>query len=204
MHKPFFLLFFAFYCHLLVAQSTKIAPSVLKDANRETYGFIANAGQFTNLESKPVTDILYGTYIGHCGIFVSEKGISYLNYRLKNKGLTASGIHKNNLYADTLVYDLERVDVVLVNAKIDKDKIETRKTENNNTAYHYYTPDKNKEALFAQEELIFKNVYPSIDWVLQITNGDTGLTRLKYSFIVRKGGDIRDINYVTLLMYHLK
>ena len=158
-------------------------------------GFVKNGGQFTDEKNNEVRDIIYGTTIGNCGIYITRNGLSYINYKIKSKNPKI--ILKKNKLADTVVnykYDIERIDINLQDALIfPENAIEV--ISGNEVEYNFYTADNGSgiTGLHLCEQIIFKNVYPDIDWCLQFVTNEAGKTMLKYNFIVRPGGDVRNI-----------
>ena len=158
-------------------------------------GFVKNAGQFTDEKNNPVKNILYGTHIGECGIFITDKGLSYINYKIVSKALKS--IPEKNKKNDAITqfrYNIERVDISLLKASISLENA-TEIFANSSVTYNYYTTSytTGNTSLRVCREITFKNVYPDIDWVVQFATDSAGATKLKYNFIIRPGGNTANI-----------
>lgn len=160
-------------------------------------GFVKNAGQFTDENGASVQSILYGAHIGTCGIFITSKGLSYINYRLKSK--KSSPVTASRTAYDTIqdyIIDIERTDVTLEHAMVQEANAEMLYDKASRVSYNYYTAA-NKTGtvgLHAYGEIKFKNVYPFIDWCVQLTEDTAGHQTVKYNFIIRAGGDAGNIS----------
>ena len=156
-------------------------------------GFVKNAGQFTDEKNNPVNNILYGTRIGQCGIFITDKGLSYINYKIVKELRSIPVKNKKNTIT-RFNYDIERVDISLLNASISLENA-TEVFADRNVRYNYYTTGYNTGniGLHICKEIVFKNVYPDIDWEVQFVTDSTGKTKLKYNFIIRPGGNATNI-----------
>lgn len=188
------------FCLLLVkgfAQSDIKHNSSAQFAKHiEPGGFIKNSGQFTNERNEAVRDVFYGTHIGSCGIFITNKGLSYINYKVKGQQ-TALAASQGGL-SDSVPdynYDLERIDITLIGAAIDTAGAQEIIDRQNNASYNYYTPFNQKgfTGIHSCKEIIFKNVYTGIDWSIQIVNNGSGKESIKYNFIVHEGRDVNKI-----------
>jgi gliding motility-associated-like protein len=188
--------FLFFYCsNIVCAQRLPKKSAANYVPSLEQAGFVKNVGQFTDGKNNPVKTILYGTHIGECGIFITDKGLSYINYKIIGKELKSiPGKNKKNDTITQFRYDIERVDISLLKASISLENV-TEIFANSRVTYNYYTTSYNtgNTGLRICKEIIFNNVYPNIDWAVQFVEDNAGKTKLKYNFIIRPGGNADNI-----------
>jgi hypothetical protein len=154
----------------------------------QSLSFQENKGQVRDQKGNPRTDIDFvlkapgmTLYIGNGQLhyqFIKEQARDTTTY-------TKANPPKHYQVAGGLT--VSRLDLSLEGANKDAafSKEEPRKAK-----YQYYTdadPD-GVTGVQAYGKIIYKNIYPSIDWVLY-TNGKS----LKYDFIVHPGGKVSDI-----------
>ncbi len=140
--------------------------------------FLENKGQVTDQNGKVRNDISFRIPAQGLNIFVASGAVHYqwtrtLEYNAKDPEATIP----------TEVY---RLDMELEGAN--KNVIPVT-ADANEYFENYYLPNKaDAVTAHAFEKVIYKNIYPSIDWVLYSKNG-----HLKYDFIVHPGGNPNDI-----------
>lgn len=138
--------------------------------------FIENIGQVTDQSGSPRNDIQYKV-AAHCGlsVFVGNGKLHYQFFKKQTKAEVGA------------IYNMYRMDVELVGANTSGQAVTGERL-----GYYenYYLPgiDKNDATAHTYSNLIYKNVYPNIDWTLSTQNGI-----LKQEFIVHKGGNPGDI-----------
>lgn len=89
-------------------------------------------------------------------------------------------------------YEVERVDASLENASIDSNHVIVE-YDDAPTLYHYYAGDVQVASQRMIRKIVFRNVYPGIDWaVYDGSNG--GKAKIKYDFIVNKKGSEGNIH----------
>lgn len=137
--------------------------------------FIENKGQVVDQFGNTRHDIQFKIPSKGINVFVSA---GHLHYQWSKPQSD-----KENQY---LMY---RLDAELVDANLDAPVI----TQDVDDYYEqYYLPQCTNGALaHSYRKIIYKDIYPNIDWVLYENHG-----HLKYDFIVHPGGDVSKIKFV--------
>ena len=137
--------------------------------------FIENKGQITDQNKQERKDIDFKLDGGGVSIFVGAGQIHYQWYQYMGK--PGDSNMQVNAY---------RMDVQLIGAN---PNAPLQKEEADNYYENYYSP-RLKDGVTAKSyrRMVYKNVYPQIDWVIY-TKGQS----LKYDFVVHKGGNPADI-----------
>ena len=156
--------------------------------------FIENKGQVTDQYRKLRNDIDFKVSVPGMNIFLGDGAIHYQWIKVENP-VTFNPEQDPSKIRKQLIEDLKkpvktttyRMDVTLVGAN--KNAAIVREEEQ---AYYerYYSSQLSEQGALAHtyNRVVYKNVYPNIDWVLYTTNNE-----LKYDFIVHPGGDVTDI-----------
>lgn len=177
----------------LHANSPSLLPKVQSwsDNNANQIHFTENLGQITQTDGQPAPYVAYMMQRGNANIYLlRDGGIAYqfnrMHYPEGYKELMADrlGLHENMGKMDEIQKEIYletfRMDMNLVNANPNAEII----TEGKSHDYtNYYTHD----ALYVRhyEKIIYKNIYPGIDWVIYTTE-EGGM---KYDFEVQPGAD---------------
>ena len=152
--------------------------------------FTENKGQVTDQDHVPRADIQFKVAAAHgLNIFIGDGAIHYQFSRLNACGEAGGarlGIHRHEARAHTATADMYRMDVELVGANPQAQVT----TEEKQDYYegHTATGSKNTATAYTYNKITYANIYPHIDWVLQIHNG-----QLKHEFVVHEGGNVADI-----------
>lgn len=123
----------------------------------ENKGQIRGAGNF---------DIFFKTEFQNSDIYITSKGITYL-------------IFQSNTLNDTTVYEYERFDIELTDASIDSKRCILNKISNATCNFILPHCAEGIYNVHQFQEVIFNEIYPGIDWKLQVTGNG-----LKHDFIV--------------------
>lgn len=153
--------------YALEGNPEEIQKEIFQNLIKEYIGFEKNFGQVQNFEGEPVKGILLIAKLPGLGIFITEKGVSYVLY-VKEK------------YA--------RIDLELLNANIKEENI---KYEEPLSGYsNYYLPGSSYGILgvITYRKVRIKEIYPGIDWVWRYENG-----KMHHEFEVKPNGDIGKI-----------
>lgn len=166
-------LFCAYLC-------TAITPLQAADGNyTSTLQFIQNAGQIVNQLQQPRTDIDYKLEANGMTIFA---GSGQLHYQWTKVAATGELQEEQ-----TTIY---RMDVTLLGANKQAQVLAEQPT---GYYEHYYTGATPDGAMArGYRKVIYKNIYPHIDWVLY-TQQQGRRQSLKYDFVVHPGGNPADI-----------
>ena len=181
--------------------------------------FIENKGQFTTTEGKPADNVLFKASYGSCDIYITDKGLSYVFYKIEEKETDHNSAKINKSGSSPLrrgggevrgaggevnegegeVNDTNRkvsyyrLDMDLVGASILKDNI-IKEEESKQGHYNYFYPHC-PEGIYnvkAYGKITIKNIYKGIDWVIY-TNKNNKEQPLKYDFIVHPEANYNDI-----------
>lgn len=153
---------------------------------RDRY-FIENKGQVTDQHRSPRKDIGFVLRNKGANLFVGEGQLHYqflrvLDTAVANKDLPEGHPARREKTSAVAAY---RLDVVLEGA--DRQAPCIMEEESGYHEYHY-THQETGTTSKAFRRLVYKNVYPHIDWVLYIKG-----EQVEYDFIVRPGGKVSDI-----------
>ena len=155
---------------LKLAAKESIAPNEAKQLL-----FIENKGQITDQYKQERKDIDFKLDGGGVSIFVGAGQIHYQWYQYTGKPGDSS-----------ILVNTYRMDVQLIGAN---PNALLQKEEASSYYENYYSPRlKNGVTAKSYSRMVYKNVYPQIDWVIY-TQGQS----VKYDFVVHKGGNPADI-----------
>jgi hypothetical protein len=175
MKTSFIPIFILLFCLHSNAQQRKPAFK-----HRKALCFIENKGQVSDQNGKYRNDILYTLSGNGITLFLAKGGLHYQF----NKTLGSAG---NSGYRPTPGKDsveFYRLDVTLLNSN----KAARVIPEEPTGYYENYCTDVCHATVHAFNKIVYKNVYPFIDWVIYLKAG-----KPEYDFIVRPGGNARDI-----------
>jgi hypothetical protein len=147
--------------------------------------FISNVGQVLDQYNRPRNDIQFS--LAACNglnIFVGNNSIHY-QFSKTEKNNKTDNTHDSIVSATNVT--MYRLDVELVGANKHAQLI---KEQPRDYCENYILPGSGASGIAAHafDRIVYKDVYPAIDWVLYTTGG-----KLKHEFIVHKGGNVRDI-----------
>lgn len=161
--------------HSTVYSKDKNTADVQKTQAAVNMHFIENRGQITDQYHNRRTDIDYKISDGNVNMFVGDGQIHYQWNKVVKK-------ESKETPAKIESY---RLDVVLVGAN----KNAVHESSDKQPYYEmYYKGGQNGFKAESYNRVVYRNVYPNIDWVLY--SGDKGV---KYDFVVHPGGKVSDI-----------
>jgi gliding motility-associated-like protein len=159
-------------------------------------GFVRNYGQIAAMEGGRAKNVLYAFHSSSdVSVYITSTGLSYVYQRLLDK----KNIPRNKLSAEAtgkmdsntvFHFAAERIDVNLIRAHINSSNVETEYIEQS-ALFNYYNANTAIEDQRLIKKIIFKNVYPGIDWALYIN--DNASQKIKYDFIVHANADAEQI-----------
>lgn len=157
--------------------------------SKQPLSFIENKGQLLDQQGNPRTDIDFILATPGMTLFVGKGSLHYQYWRRQKPDTTVySRGHKPARYTvGGPGIDLYRVDVQLT----DCNSQAARVTEQSNQEKYNYYKGQSADGITgvrSYNKITYKNIYPSIDWVLYIRDNE-----LKYDFIVHPGGKVSDI-----------
>lgn len=153
--------------------------------------FTRNIGQVRDQYRNPRNDIQFSVAAtGGLNIFIGNGELHYQFSKAENLPLQPIKEDRKHRRQDTPApqqYSMYRMDVALIGANKNAEIVTVGEQ-----AYHqnYFTDWTGGKELTAHSfsMVTYKNVYPNIDWVFRISNG-----QLKHEFVVRPGGNASDI-----------
>lgn len=152
------------------------------------FGFLENKGQVTDQYGGSRPDIDFRLSSGNITVFI---GYGHIHYQWSAVQQTSSGINEvlggSLLSTVPSMVDIYRMDVQLLGAGSDGLLVKEGRQP---YMERYYLPQCGPEGAIAQsyEKIVYKEVYPYIDWVLYIREG-----KLEQDFVVHPGGNVADI-----------
>ncbi len=165
-----------FCCSLSLSLMAKDAKPAKGGSMHKPLCFIENKGQVLNQDNAPRNDIQYKLSTPGMNLYV---GNAQLHYQFNKTEGTPSAPSAN-----TSGY---RMDVQLLGANPS-----AKVTADGQLGYceNYYLPQLGESAVTAHawSKVTYKDVYPSIDWVVYVKND-----QVEYDFVVRPGGNVADI-----------
>ncbi len=192
------------FIFLLVAIFTSISVSAnpdVKNAQQQhaPLSFIENKGQVTDQDLNQRPDIQFQLKAANgLSIFIGAGAIHYQFSKgniqqVEHEHLPGSSVRNiNGIYHSHQPigssFTMDRMDVELLgsnkNTQIITDEVQD---------FHEYhitadNIDKNGVIAHSYNRITYKDIYPNIDWVMYIKNG-----QLEHEFVVRQGGKVNDI-----------
>lgn len=169
----------------IVATAQPVAVSVQKAGH---LGFLENKGQITDQYGQARPDIDFRLSSGSVQVFI---GHGHIHYQWAAPSATfdidqLGGLDRKPQPADATT-DIYRMDVQLLGARKEGVlEMEGRQVY----VEQYYVPQFGTGGATAHsyQKLVYKDVYPYIDWELYIKNG-----KLEQDFVVHPGGNVADI-----------
>ena len=151
--------------------------------------FIENKGRFTGMDNQNHEELLFKLPGAGVDLYISSTGLSYTFHKLKNIDRVKQNARSK---PGSLHYEVERIDMVLKNARISRGQADV--SYGKSTAFfNYYSRDISIEKEKPIESITFREVYPGIDWTLYIKADALGKPVVKYDFILHAGADTRAI-----------
>ncbi|XZF16234.1 SBBP repeat-containing protein [Chitinophagaceae bacterium MMS25-I14] len=143
---------------------------------------VGNKGQIHDQYGAARNDIQYRIQNGNVNVFI---GNGQLHYQWSKPHAGNAGSGKEHVLPKA---DLYRMDVTLTGADPHAEVIAE---DMQSYTENYYTAGVQLQAA-SYRKITYKNVYPSIDWVLYIKN-ENGQDAFEYDFVVHPGGKVSDI-----------
>jgi gliding motility-associated-like protein len=175
---------------IIFASELVFANTPEKILGHTSKGFIENLGQITEQNGNPAPYVNFLLQKGNTKIFLLRNGgiayqIEKLTYpegyseALHNKSIDLDGSDKLNELNKQIKVETFRTDMELVGANPNAVITKEGKSEDYENYYN-----KGVTNVHHYNKVIYKNIYPGIDWVVYTNEGD-----LKYDFIVHPGAD---------------
>ncbi len=155
---------------------------------KNALSFIENKGQIKDQQGKPRSDIDFTMQSGRMTLYIGKGKLHYQFAQPETYDtLTTSGLNGSRQYRVRGNTTIQRLDISLegtsAGAVVDRGVPL-------NQQLNYYTGGASGgvTGVRAYEKITYKNIYPSIDWVLYVNDN-----QLKYDFVVHPGGRVSDI-----------
>jgi hypothetical protein len=173
---------------LLSVMATAKEGLTTKPADADALRIIENKGQITDQYGNRRNDIDFSVQTENgLVIFIGAGRLHYQFSRSMSPAERPYMLHsgsKRELREDS--FSMYRMDVLLRGSNA-----AARAETDNQLAYyeHYETAKCRNTTAHAFSRIVYRNIYPNIDWVLYVAGG-----QLKHEFIVRPGGSVADIS----------
>ncbi len=151
-------------------------------------GFEENFGQIRDFEGNPVEEILFFTKNDRIGIFIGQKGVSYVIYNLEKTSIENEVAGMPFQAPENVLIHFARIDIELINSNIDKSKVIYEEELPGYT--NYYLAHCPEGILFVKsyKKIRIKDVYPGIDWIWKYEGN-----YLHHEFEIKPYADINKI-----------
>ena len=169
--KSFSLLLCCLLSFSLMAKDAKITAG---QGLQKPLSFIENKGQVVDENNNPRADIQYKLSTAGMNLYVAS-GKLYYQFR-KTEGTTP----------ETMKISTYKMGVTLLGANPDAKVVAADEQEYFEN--YYKSGNDNGFTVHSFNKVIYKDVYPNIDWVLYVKDGN-----VEYDFVVREGGDANNI-----------
>jgi gliding motility-associated-like protein len=163
--------------------------------------FLENKGQMTDMNHKPVPQVLFKAEAQGMNLYLTETGLTYVFVKTEQKLPPQNFDQKNGgpLFDKMRMPENEkrktewnRIDLCLEGAKISRNNIIRESASKDFKQYFLgHCPDGITD-VHAYEKITIKDVYPNIDWVFY-NSTEKGF---KYDFIVHPGASTKQIEMV--------
>ena len=165
---------FALCCFLSLSLFAKDIKTINAQGLQKPLSFIENKGQVMGQDKNPRNDIQFKLSTPGMSLYI---GNGQLHYQFVN-------VKPNKATPDISCYQM---DVTLLGANTGAEVVSA-----DQQAYYenYFLPGAGNEALTVHSfnKIIYKNVYPGIDWLLYVKNN-----KVEYDFVLHPGADIHNI-----------
>ena len=173
---------------IVLALQTSIIAQDFKYSKQKAI-LLENKGQLSNTDGSSADNVLYYMITPNMNFYITNSGVTYVfkGHFFKED---SSSVNSINLLKDKeQITKWHRVDVDLVDAKIEKSSINQKNlnTEHVVNYYNHLMPDGVGD-LIPLENVTLKDVYPGIDWEFVVND-----EHLEYNFILNKKADISKI-----------
>jgi hypothetical protein len=175
----------ALLCMLAALAISAVAPAKgpsLHEVKKAAFAFIENNGQITDQHYAPRQDIQFKLGTNGMTVFV---GNGQLHYQFLKSSESAAGTAETDKSGETDI-NIYRMDVILLGANPAAGVV--KEGVGNYKEYYYLPSGTGVTEARGYEKIVYKEIYPHIDWVLYAKDG-----QLKYEFVVRPGGNQADI-----------
>ncbi len=167
--------------------NSQFPSEIIHSWMNEYIGFEKNFGQVGNFEGEKVNGVLFRAKFPGYGIFITEKGVSYVIYA-KEKTQKEFQNKKSIKFVDLQPIDYARIDIELINANIKEKNIEYEDPLEGYTNYYFPSCPDGVLGVITYRKVRIRDIYPGIDWVWKYEDG-----KIHHQFEVKKGADISKI-----------
>ncbi len=149
----------------------QVAKQLQQFGQSSSLMFIENKGQITDQHGNARKDIDFKLEGKGVNVFIGD---GQLHYQFQRQEAESDKI------------EMYRLDVTLVGANKNAEPVTEDKQDYYENYYLAQCPD--GAVAHSYKKITYKSVYPNIDWVLYAKGNE-----LKYDFVVRQGGDVKNI-----------
>ena len=152
--------------------------------------FIENKGQIVDVNSHPVSFVLFKAEAPGMTVYITEKGLTYVFVKHEKKDLDKQKSNSLTPIAEQLKTEMAWFNVNLNGAKIQRKNIVKEAESKEHFNYFYGHCQQGIVGVHQYDKITIKEVYPGIDWVFYSSQS----IGMKYDFVVHPGADPSQIN----------
>ncbi|MEO0255023.1 MAG: SBBP repeat-containing protein [candidate division WOR-3 bacterium] len=160
--------------------------------NREYVGFEKNYGQVQDFEGNPVKEVLIRAILPGLGIFITQKGVSYVIYGMKKEDSEKNmdNVKKHLTDEEFEIKEVKylRIDIDLINANIKEENIEFEDPLPGYSNYYLTSCPDGILGVITYRKVRIREIYPGIDWVWRYED-----RRVHHEFLIKLYADISKI-----------
>ncbi|HEX5003270.1 MAG TPA: T9SS type A sorting domain-containing protein [Bacteroidia bacterium] len=161
------------------------------DNNIIRTGFIRNAGQVYDMKGELCPNVLYSLQLDKMSIFITNKGLTWAIANTEQVETPIDGKLVGETPKEFIYREVQRLDMNLLNADIRMENCVEQIWDDHNGVVNYYAQGLTDKALNLHycTKLKIKDIYPGIDWVLQV-DPQKGF---KADYVISQSANISDI-----------
>ncbi len=160
-------LFFVFISFIFLSSLKGQVPS--EEVNRwlgDYVGFEPNLGQVQDFEGKKVNDVLFRAKLPGYGIFITERGVSYVIYKIEErKGERFDFVLREGMIEDETKVEYARLDVELLGGRVSQFDVEYEEPLPGYANYYLSSCPDGVLGVMTYRRVRIREVYPGVDWV---------------------------------------
>jgi len=154
---------------------------------QNTTGFEENLGQVTNLDGKPVPEVLYRAKLPGYNIFLTENGVSIVFYAPEKNEIHSRIPEGLPEHTKPTVVHFARFDIIPEGGEIHRQKVRFEDPLSGVSNYYLaHCPD-GILGVRTYRKVVFEDVYPGVDWVWKVDGG------IHHEFVVHPGADLSEV-----------
>jgi hypothetical protein len=169
----------------LLSVTTYAQTNVAPFKSKVPMAFVENKGQITDQTGNTRTDIDFRLSSGNVNVFISQGQIHYQWSQAQPS--YAASLTPRSVTNTAIPIDIYRMDMELLGANLNGEPERYDKSDYYENYYLSQTGPEGSRAM-SYQKLVYKEVYPNIDWVLYIKAG-----KLEHDFVLHPGANVSQI-----------